>query len=167
MEPFLSSFCHFCYNSNSMLVFHSGKAKRSARLGSRTRVRWNHEKNRLCLLRKYLSEPHGGVCHEGLDGSVWDWKSGHLELGTWQSHPSGNPENLSTTPGPVWSSQDFLTDQKEEDFYNFDLILGMDRNNVADLKQMAPSGTEHKIHLLLLKVCQIPWYTGDFEGDLF
>ena len=44
---------------------------------------------------------------------------------------------------------------KEEDFYNFDLILGMDANNVADLKQMAPAGTEHKIHLLLLKVCQI------------
>ena len=44
---------------------------------------------------------------------------------------------------------------KEEDFYNFDLILGMDENNVADLKQMAPAGTEHKIHLLLLKVCQI------------
>ena len=44
---------------------------------------------------------------------------------------------------------------KEEDFYNFDLILGMDENNVADLKRMAPAGTEHKIHLLLLKVCQI------------
>ncbi len=52
---------------------------------------------------------------------------------------------------------------KEEDFYNFDLILGMDANNVADLKQMAPVGTEHKIHLFATESVPDPWYTGDFE----
>ncbi len=45
--------------------------------------------------------------------------------------------------------------QIKEGIFTTDLILGMDENNVADLKQMAPAGTEHKIHLLLLKVCQI------------
>ena len=35
----------------------------------------------------------------------------------------------------------------DQDFRTFDLILGMDENNVADLKRMAPPGTEHKIHL--------------------
>lgn len=52
---------------------------------------------------------------------------------------------------------------KEEDFYNFDLILGMDENNVADLKRMAPAGTEHKIHLFAAESVPDPWYTGDFE----
>ena len=52
---------------------------------------------------------------------------------------------------------------KEEDFYNFDLILGMDENNVVDLKRMAPAGTEHKIHLFAVESVPDPWYTGDFE----
>ena len=54
---------------------------------------------------------------------------------------------------------------KEEDFYNFDLILGMDENNVADLKRMAPAGTEHKIHLFATESVPDPWYTGDFEEN--
>ena len=28
------------------------------------------KKNRICVFRKYLSEPHGGVCHEGFDQPV-------------------------------------------------------------------------------------------------
>lgn len=43
------------------------------------------------------------------------------------------------------------------------MILGMDANNVADLKQMAPVGTEHKIHLFAAESVPDPWYTGDFE----
>lgn len=43
------------------------------------------------------------------------------------------------------------------------LILGMDENNVADLKRMAPAGTEHKIHLFATESVPDPWYTGDFE----
>ena len=38
----------------------------------------------------------------------------------------------------------------------------MDENNVADLKQMAPAGTEHKIHLFAAESVPDPWYTGDF-----
>jgi protein-tyrosine phosphatase len=36
-----------------------------------------------------------------------------------------------------------------EDFSRFDLILGMDRSNVADLKALAPSTTRDRIHLFL------------------
>ena len=39
----------------------------------------------------------------------------------------------------------------------------MDENNVADLKQMAPAGTEHKIHLFASESVPDPWYTGDFD----
>ena len=51
----------------------------------------------------------------------------------------------------------------DQDFHTFDLILGMDENNVADLKRMAPPGTEHKIHLFAGESVPDPWYTGDFE----
>ena len=40
------------------------------------------------------------------------------------------------------------------DFGRFDLILGMDRTNVADLKAMAPPGHAERVHLFL-----------DFAGD--
>lgn len=36
-----------------------------------------------------------------------------------------------------------------EDFSRFDLILGMDRANVRDLKTLAPSAARDRIHLYL------------------
>ncbi|WP_104665448.1 low molecular weight protein-tyrosine-phosphatase [Ensifer adhaerens] len=35
------------------------------------------------------------------------------------------------------------------DFSDFDLILGMDENNVGTLKRLAPEGTAAKVHLFL------------------
>lgn len=35
------------------------------------------------------------------------------------------------------------------DFSRFDLILGMDRSNVEDLREMAPAGFEDRVHLFL------------------
>ena len=37
----------------------------------------------------------------------------------------------------------------EEDFEEFDLLVAMDRENLADLRAIAPPGTEHKVRLLL------------------
>ncbi|ESX15699.1 low molecular weight phosphotyrosine protein phosphatase [Mesorhizobium sp. M0761] len=37
---------------------------------------------------------------------------------------------------------------RPEDFSRFDLILGMDRQNVRDLKALAPAGARERIHLL-------------------
>jgi protein-tyrosine phosphatase len=37
---------------------------------------------------------------------------------------------------------------RPEDFARFDLILGMDRQNVRDLKALAPAGAHGRIHLL-------------------
>ncbi|MDA9470539.1 low molecular weight protein-tyrosine-phosphatase [Enterococcus sp. 5H] len=62
------------------------------------------------------------------------------------------------------------TQVKPEDFVKYDVIIGMDANNVADLKQMAPEQTKGKIHLFLDIVegkegqeVPDPYYTGDFE----
>lgn len=56
------------------------------------------------------------------------------------------------------------------DFETYDLIIGMDANNVADLKQMASEQASGKIHLFLDMVegkegqeVPDPYYTGDFQ----
>lgn len=40
-----------------------------------------------------------------------------------------------------------------EDFSRFDLILGMDRSNVDDIRDAAPSGGADKVHLFLGHAC--------------
>jgi protein-tyrosine phosphatase len=37
---------------------------------------------------------------------------------------------------------------RPEDFRAFDLVLAADRENLADLRAIAPAGTEHKVRLL-------------------
>ncbi|QIK70738.1 low molecular weight phosphotyrosine protein phosphatase [Erysipelothrix sp. HDW6C] len=57
-----------------------------------------------------------------------------------------------------------------DDFLNFDYIIGMDSENVDNLKAIAPEGTLDRIHLFLDIVdgregqgVPDPWYTGDFD----
>lgn len=59
---------------------------------------------------------------------------------------------------------------KPADFYRYDWIVGMDHNNVSDLKRMAPDGTKDKIYLFLsvvpnkeTDIVPDPYYTGDFD----
>ena len=58
---------------------------------------------------------------------------------------------------------------KKSDFSDYDLIIGMDTNNIATLKRRCPLQDQHKIHLLLeyagsSRSVADPWYTGDFEA---
>ncbi|MGQ7355842.1 low molecular weight protein-tyrosine-phosphatase [Streptococcus suis] len=49
------------------------------------------------------------------------------------------------------------------DFKEFDYIIGMDSNNVRDLKKMAPTSAQDKIYQFADRSVPDPWYTGDFE----
>ena len=56
---------------------------------------------------------------------------------------------------------------RPEDFSRFDLILGMDRSNVRDLKALAPAAARDRVHLLPgvragtgRATCRIPIMTG-------
>lgn len=51
----------------------------------------------------------------------------------------------------------------QADFEQFDIIIGMDRNNVLELKKMAPDYAQHKIFQFAEKSVPDPWYTGDFD----
>jgi Protein-tyrosine-phosphatase len=54
------------------------------------------------------------------------------------------------------------------DFETADLIIGMDKQNIIDLKQMAPQSAQSKIHLAFSSVnkdaeVQDPWYDHKFN----
>ncbi len=56
-----------------------------------------------------------------------------------------------------------------DDYANFDLIIGMDDENMRNLRMKYHNDPEHKIHLLLEytganRAIADPWYTGDFEA---
>ena len=59
------------------------------------------------------------------------------------------------------------------DFEDFDLILAMDRRNLADIEAMRPPGNGTPVQLLLdfapdtgATEVPDPYYTGDFDGAL-
>ncbi|HEM4129212.1 TPA: low molecular weight phosphotyrosine protein phosphatase [Streptococcus suis] len=51
----------------------------------------------------------------------------------------------------------------QTDFEEFDVIIGMDSNNVRDLRKMAPAHAKDKIFQFAEKSVPDPWYTGDFD----
>lgn len=62
------------------------------------------------------------------------------------------------------------TQIQPSDFKKYDYIIGMDANNVADLKALAPQEEQRRIHLFMEVVAgketmdvPDPYYTGDFE----
>ncbi|MGT2964743.1 low molecular weight protein-tyrosine-phosphatase [Streptococcus acidominimus] len=56
-------------------------------------------------------------------------------------------------------SRQISLDMAEE----YDYIIGMDSQNIADLKKMLPAKLHDKIYPFAEKSVPDPWYTGDFE----
>ncbi|GAA6182556.1 low molecular weight protein-tyrosine-phosphatase [Shimia sp. NS0008-38b] len=59
------------------------------------------------------------------------------------------------------------------DFHQFDLIVAMDSNNLADIERLRPAGSETPVRLFTefapesgAKAVPDPYYTRDFEGAL-
>lgn len=62
------------------------------------------------------------------------------------------------------------TQMSREDFTIYDFIIGMDQQNVSDLKKIALKQEKKKIHLFMEVVTKLsaesvpdPYYTGDFQ----
>lgn len=60
---------------------------------------------------------------------------------------------------PTKSSQQLTRADAEK----FDLIIGMNRNNIRDLKKMVPAHLHYKIHPFAVESIPDPYYTRDFE----
>ena len=58
----------------------------------------------------------------------------------------------------------------KNDYKEFDLLIGMDRANLQNIRRICGGDPDGKIHLLLLdytghpRDVADPWYTGDFEA---
>lgn len=87
----------------------------------------------------------------------------------------GNPPHPGTQA--IFHSKNIAFDSMrarqitQEDFQTADVIIGMDRQNVLDLKKIAPKTAQDKIHLFMSVVptketldIADPYYTGDFEA---
>ena len=56
-----------------------------------------------------------------------------------------------------------------QDYWHYDLLVGMDRRNLENMRRISGGDPEQKIHLLMEfaeKNSEVadPWYTGDFEA---
>lgn len=72
--------------------------------------------------------------------------------GTVGAHSKEKPDHRSQKAGIARGySFDGMKARKVtvQDFDNFDLVLAMDHHNVEELKKIAPSAMQYKIHLLL------------------
>lgn len=80
----------------------------------------------------------------------------------------GNPIHRGTQK--VFKKYDIAYDPSKKsqqinqaDFAYFDLIIGMDRENVRDLKRLSKGQFDDKIFLFIDGGVPDPYYTGDFE----
>ncbi|MGT2750615.1 low molecular weight protein-tyrosine-phosphatase [Streptococcus orisasini] len=80
----------------------------------------------------------------------------------------GNPIHRGTQK--IFKKYDIAYDPSKKsqqisqaDFRYFDLIIGMDRENVRDLKRLSKGQFDDKIFLFIDGGVPDPYYTGDFE----
>ncbi len=91
----------------------------------------------------------------------------HIESRATSNWEHGNPiyPNTENFPKAQDSYDKTKTSQQisQADFEEFDVIIGMDGNNVRDLQKMAPAHAQNKIFQFAEKSVPDPWYTGDFD----
>lgn len=112
----------------------------------------------------------GNICRSTMAEAVMTHLTADLEIesrGTsgWEH---GNPihpgtRRLLETHGIVYDKSKGSQQIAEADFAYFDYIIGMDEQNVRDLRRMSPQAFHHKIHQFEVESVPDPYYTGDFE----
>ena len=92
----------------------------------------------------------------------------YIESRATSSWEHGNPihpgtQNIFRKHNISYDSTKTSQQSSQKDFETFDLIIGMDSQNIQDLKRMAPSSVQEKIFQFTDKSVPDPWYTGDFD----
>ncbi|ESV55729.1 phosphotyrosine protein phosphatase [Streptococcus agalactiae LMG 14747] len=94
-----------------------------------------------------------------------DWQVESRATSSWEH---GNPIHTGTQSilqsKGYWFDPDKTSQQvTREDLVNFDVIIGMDNQNVTDLRRLSNGQFDQKIHLFCKGGVPDPWYTGNFE----
>lgn len=76
------------------------------------------------------------------------WTVDSAATADWNVGGSPNPRSLEVLRGNGLSSKHITRQIREEDFYKFDFILGMDEGNLYDLRKMAPEDCRSRIEML-------------------
>lgn len=94
-----------------------------------------------------------------------EWEIVSRATSSWEH---GNPIHHGTTG--IFNQYGVSYDKKKtsqqisrEELAEFDVIIGMDQQNVKDLKKLSAGRYDDKIHLFCDGGVPDPWYTGDFE----
>ncbi|HEM5984741.1 TPA: low molecular weight phosphotyrosine protein phosphatase [Streptococcus suis] len=92
----------------------------------------------------------------------------HIESRATSSWEHGNPiypgtQQIFQEYGIAYDQTKTSQQISQTDFEEFDYIIGMDSNNVRDLRKMAPAHAQDKIFQFADKSVPDPWYTGDFQ----
>lgn len=77
-----------------------------------------------------------------------DWEIDSAALADWNVGRSPEPRCLKILAENGLWSEHISRQIRDEDFYHFDYIFGMDSQNIEDLQEIAPKSMESKIHLL-------------------
>lgn len=84
-----------------------------------------------------------------------DWEHGNpIHSGT---------QNILRQYGLAFDESKRSQQFKKDDFEKYDVIIGMDDENVRDLKKLSDGTYDDKIFLFREGGVPDPWYTGDFE----
>ena len=114
------------------------------------------------MLGKYLSQSNGRICDERLTDGVYvesratsDWEHGNpIHSGTQALFKKyAIPYDQSKTSQQI----------SQQDFVDFDYIIGMDESNFQDLRKIAPGKYLEKVFQFEERSVPDPWYTGDFD----
>lgn len=92
--------------------------------------------------------------------------------GDWHAGSPPDPRAIATASRRGVSIEDLRARQiTAEDFRHFDLILGMDRQNVTNIARLKPSGTKAEVRLFLDAALGVnrdvpdPYYDGQAAFD--
>ncbi|NOD92930.1 low molecular weight phosphotyrosine protein phosphatase [Ruegeria sp. HKCCD4884] len=104
--------------------------------------------------------PHHSIDSAGTMG----WHAGKPPYGSMQAAAEARGYDLSDLRARQFTAADFE---------RFDLIIGMDANNLADIEDLRPAGNNTPVRLLTdfahesqLDHVPDPYYTRDFDGAL-
>ncbi|MFC3927221.1 low molecular weight protein-tyrosine-phosphatase [Streptococcus caprae] len=92
----------------------------------------------------------------------------HIESRATSGWEHGNPVHSGTQTvlrknGHVCDPQKHSQQITSDDLEFFDVVIGMDEQNVRDLQGMSQGQYDHKIYLFGETGVPDPWYTGDFD----
>jgi protein-tyrosine phosphatase len=86
------------------------------------------------------------LAERGMDGEIEVQSAG---TGAWHTGNPPDPRSTAAARARGITLEGAARQVTRSDFEDFDLLVAMDRANLADLRAIAPPGTEDKVRLLL------------------